>query len=108
MWAHEEAPAVSDRGFVRAPYLCGFWGVRGYGGTQTRTGDTTIFSRVLYQLSYPAAQIGPETVGVSGAGIKVRRRWSAAARPVRPPRRVRGDHPVGRTLHMLAGIGRTV
>ena len=24
------------------------------GGTQTRTGDTTIFSRVLYQLSYPA------------------------------------------------------
>ena len=26
------------------------------GGTQTRTGDTTIFSRVLYQLSYPAAE----------------------------------------------------
>ena len=25
------------------------------GGTQTRTGDTTIFSRVLYQLSYPAS-----------------------------------------------------
>ena len=25
------------------------------GGTQIRTGDTTIFSRVLYQLSYPAA-----------------------------------------------------
>ena len=24
------------------------------GGTQIRTGDTTIFSRVLYQLSYPA------------------------------------------------------
>jgi hypothetical protein len=24
------------------------------GETQTRTGDTTIFSRVLYQLSYPA------------------------------------------------------
>ena len=26
------------------------------GGTQIRTGDTTIFSRVLYQLSYPAAE----------------------------------------------------
>ena len=25
-----------------------------YGETQTRTGDTTIFSRVLYQLSYLA------------------------------------------------------
>ena len=28
----------------------------GNGGTQIRTGDTTIFSRVLYQLSYPAAE----------------------------------------------------
>ena len=27
----------------------------GYGETRTRTGDTTIFSRVLYQLSYLAA-----------------------------------------------------
>jgi hypothetical protein len=26
-----------------------------YGETRTRTGDTTIFSRVLYQLSYLAA-----------------------------------------------------
>jgi hypothetical protein len=29
-------------------------GLQGNGGTQIRTGDTTIFSRVLYQLSYPA------------------------------------------------------
>ena len=29
-------------------------GEDGDGGTQIRTGDTTIFSRVLYQLSYPA------------------------------------------------------
>jgi len=29
-------------------------GTRAYGETRTRTGDTTIFSRVLYQLSYLA------------------------------------------------------
>ncbi len=34
----------------KAPHQRGF----GSGGTQIRTGDTTIFSRVLYQLSYPA------------------------------------------------------
>ncbi len=37
-----------------------------HGETQTRTGDTTIFSRVLYQLSYLAerdlALAGPRTV----------------------------------------------
>ena len=31
-------------------------GVSGDGETQTRTGDTTIFSRVLYQLSYLAVR----------------------------------------------------
>jgi hypothetical protein len=30
------------------------WGIAGDGETRTRTGDTTIFSRVLYQLSYLA------------------------------------------------------
>ena len=30
------------------------WEKRCYGETQNRTGDTTIFSRVLYQLSYLA------------------------------------------------------
>jgi hypothetical protein len=29
-------------------------GVLGSGGTRIRTGDTMIFSHVLYQLSYPA------------------------------------------------------
>jgi hypothetical protein len=29
-------------------------GAAAYGETRTRTGDTTIFSRVLYQLSYLA------------------------------------------------------
>lgn len=33
---------------------CPFAGTSSYGETQTRTGDTTIFSRVLYQLSYLA------------------------------------------------------
>ena len=32
-----------------------FAGASGNGETRTRTGDTTIFSRVLYQLSYLAA-----------------------------------------------------
>jgi hypothetical protein len=31
-----------------------FAGTSGSGETRTRTGDTTIFSRVLYQLSYLA------------------------------------------------------
>ncbi len=30
---------------------------KAYGETQIRTGDTTIFSRVLYQLSYLAAAV---------------------------------------------------
>jgi hypothetical protein len=34
------------------------------GETRTRTGDTTIFSRVLYQLSYLAA--GREDIAVAG------------------------------------------
>jgi hypothetical protein len=33
-----------------------FAGTSGSGETRTRTGDTTIFSRVLYQLSYLAAR----------------------------------------------------
>ena len=36
-----------------------------YGETRTRTGDTTIFSRVLYQLSYLA--VAPQT-SVRGTG----------------------------------------
>jgi hypothetical protein len=35
---------------------CRFAGYSPYGETRTRTGDTTIFSRVLYQLSYLAAR----------------------------------------------------
>ena len=38
------------------------------GETRTRTGDTTIFSRVLYQLSYPAAAGNRTGVGVLGGG----------------------------------------
>jgi hypothetical protein len=61
----------------------------GNGGTQTRTGDTTIFSRVLYQLSYPAARARPwggpangrRTLRAIQARPRVRlssRRWLAA------------------------------
>jgi hypothetical protein len=32
-------------------------GIAGDGETRTRTGDTTIFSRVLYQLSYLASAL---------------------------------------------------
>src|SRR3954452_11949754 len=47
-----------------------FAGLSGSGETRTRTGDTTIFSRVLYQLSYLAAAdkaSGPRTA-TRGAG----------------------------------------
>ena len=37
-----------------------------YGETRTRTGDTTIFSRVLYQLSYLAA-VGEDNAVAMGA-----------------------------------------
>ena len=38
---------------------------RMYGETRTRTGDTTIFSRVLYQLSYLAAAGEDNAVGAA-------------------------------------------
>ena len=38
----------------------------GNGETRTRTGDTTIFSRVLYQLSYLAVRVDP-SVSAEGA-----------------------------------------
>ena len=37
------------------------------GGTRIRTGDTMIFSHVLYQLSYPARDLGRITAGDSTA-----------------------------------------
>ncbi len=45
-----EAPA----GKPRSPYLALRRWKTSDGETRTRTGDTTIFSRVLYQLSYLA------------------------------------------------------
>ena len=52
-------------------------GPSGSGETRTRTGDTTIFSRVLYQLSYPAA-----TGEGSGRVARVRRRRGGRRREV--------------------------
>jgi hypothetical protein len=44
------------------------------GETRTRTGDTTIFSRVLYQLSYLAAgRDGSEFASRDGGGAALRR-----------------------------------
>ena len=41
---------------------------KSYGETRTRTGDTTIFSRVLYQLSYLAAgRLGARCYRLAGA-----------------------------------------
>src|SRR3954452_13421561 len=76
------------------------------GETQTRTGDTTIFSRVLYQLSYlaeaatrvapapvqPAAQacsvgsgsIGCESFAYQPSGQISKCRWAPSASPVSP------------------------
>jgi hypothetical protein len=53
------------------------------GGTRIRTGDTMIFSHVLYQLSYPARE---------GSGVILRhevvaiKRPPRAATPLRPSR----------------------
>src|SRR3954464_12229323 len=46
-----------------------FAGTSGSGETRTRTGDTTIFSRVLYQLSYLA--VAPQTSVPRGGGPRV-------------------------------------
>src|SRR3954452_21659887 len=74
-----------------------FAGLSGSGETRTRTGDTTIFSRVLYQLSYLAAAdkaSGPRTA--TGAGDRPGGRppargrstpRSAGAGPTRRPSR---------------------
>ena len=66
MWWRRSTPPSSraDRAAIdermKTPHLRGSCD----GGTQIRTGDTTIFSRVLYQLSYPA-----------GASAATRRAW---------------------------------
>ena len=60
---HQEAPDPDPEivvSWIRFPgdarcTKAQYWRVF-YGETQTRTGDTTIFSRVLYQLSYLAEQ----------------------------------------------------
>ena len=44
-----------------------FAGISLDGESRTRTGDTTIFSRVLYQLSYLAA---PPIVSAEGRGLR--------------------------------------
>ena len=44
------------------------------GGTRIRTGDTMIFSHVLYQLSYPARK---------GSGVILRHEVAAIKRPRR-------------------------
>src|SRR5829696_3012199 len=49
------------------------------GGTRIRTGDTMIFSHVLYQLSYPAV---PQVFGL-GTGVPLLR-----PRPHRGPRHI--------------------
>jgi hypothetical protein len=36
------------------------------GEGRNRTGDTTVFSRVLYQLSYPASRIAPTALAITG------------------------------------------
>ena len=54
--------------------LSGFCRYFRSGGTGIRTRDTTIFSRVLYQLSYPAE----ETWEI------LRHAWGAIKRPVVP------------------------
>jgi hypothetical protein len=52
----ENCPVAACRSRRRPQGLCRFAGHSPYGETRTRTGDTTIFSRVLYQLSYLAAR----------------------------------------------------
>jgi hypothetical protein len=49
------APKRADKLTVSAPKTSWLAGKTGNGETRIRTGDTTIFSRVLYQLSYLAA-----------------------------------------------------
>ena len=51
-WQHESWPNA-----LHETQLCA--GAFGDGETGTRTRDTTIFSRVLYQLSYLAATVDP-------------------------------------------------
>src|SRR5207302_8692278 len=72
------------------------------GETRNRTGDTTIFSRVLYQLSYLAkspakrrffgfwavALFGPMTHLMTHPGSRWRRKSALMTHPGRPPRRL--------------------
>ena len=46
-----QAPVLSERKIAAKAMRCRYFPS---GETRTRTGDTTIFSRVLYQLSYLA------------------------------------------------------
>ncbi len=50
------------------------------GETRNRTGDTTIFSRVLYQLSYLAVAVRLAEGGSAGAAASIRPISSIAAR----------------------------
>lgn len=52
-WAHPGCLGSSEHARTRSKNRIRVR--KGYGETRTRTGDTTIFSRVLYQLSYLAA-----------------------------------------------------
>ena len=47
--------------------------MRGSGEGRNRTGDTTVFSRVLYQLSYLAPSRGQSSLDVALLSPKVRR-----------------------------------
>ncbi len=49
------------------------------GETRTRTGDTTIFSRVLYQLSYLAAAGEDNAAGAAPGSAATRRQVAALA-----------------------------
>ncbi len=53
-WREKPAVQWPRNRFALASETCLFAGPSMYGETQIRTGDTTIFSRVLYQLSYLA------------------------------------------------------
>ena len=54
----------SGRGAAQGKGKGPICGAFGSGETRTRTGDTTIFSRVLYQLSYLA--VAPQTSVLRG------------------------------------------
>jgi hypothetical protein len=79
-----ESPiSASSLAFCGAPKRWLLAGAFGYGETRTRTGDTTIFSRVLYQLSYLAAELRP--VAMLSA-LRPRERVGGRGRSARPAR----------------------